>query len=908
MTDSNSTNTNQLERNTTSPNEQANAEEISPLVQQEQPPSPHVSNTYTTEQDSTTTMSQCSSQSDELTPLLSTSEIPHHSFLRRIFDPNWLHVAFIGVIILIGLLVITFNNIQSVVNDAIDLQVYNATFANFTSRGVNVHVQGSVEMKYHLMHTNFIQIAMIKLGAFVLGALKLSSLKPVQLHAQLVDLKSPFLYLADANPPMITIEIGNRAKTQLNFLTECTFGNTEFLQFLKYYYQLSGDDINLRVKMIAEEVNVNTLKLVNLRLHNVEVSDYLTINKNDLKTGLKINRFGVTSPGVNIINLSAQLEVPNQLGISLNVPPLQWDLLFDDCDAHLVKVGSWRTLPTRVDASKGITVDVEGVVEDVPGRLMDECENSSLSPINSLVQQYLREEPIKFYLHLNEKQSVDGVSQDLHWLFDTLKRMPPAELAVTLPRIHIMSNNFSINSCDLAMNHTDARSEKEDSHRVLPGNIKSNCSIEAVNPTSLNVDIDRFKCNVSLGMKDKTLMQAWSRDFVLLHSTQSKELVHVDVNVSDLDVDVIDPVYFGKVFNNVINKEETGLVTNSDIYVNISLANVEISLPVIGNATLQKLEIPFVKLPQAFDVLQEVNPVQFGSLVPQLDVEVEEVYFLGSNDHEVEFQVLVSLYNPLNISLEIPKLQGQAISIQFGQNKSKFGYASLKEVSLAKLQRSKVEATVKFSYDTYSDKVFLQDFISVYISSFTKDLTIDLTNNSVAGNSGLDAFMSQIKLHDVVMPNVSFTIPEYNIININNENDDDDDAVPTIPNQIAKQDAGVFIIETTIHVFTSDIELKIYNPISNAEVRLEVFQAFAKHEDVVLGYMSRREVIDLQPGFYVTPRIPIKIENGAASEILKRAINGDLSIDVMADVNVGFGLFGLRLIYKGKQLVSRIRL
>ena len=234
--------------------------------------------------------------------------------------------------------------------------------------------------------------------------------------------------------------------------------------------------------------------------------------------------------------------------------------------------------------------------------------------------------------------------------------------------------------------------------------------------------------------------------------------------------------------------------------------------------------------------------------------------------------------------------------VAFGQNKTNFGHASLRQVSLTKLERSKLEMNVKFNYETYSDKLFLQDFISVYVSSFTKNLTIDLTNNSVLANPGLNAFMNQIKIKDVTMPNVTFLIPEYNNRDI------------IVNKQLARQDAGAFIIETTIHVFTSELELKIYNPISNAEVRLEIFQAFAKHEDIVLGYVSRREVIDLQPGFYVTPRIPIKIENGAASDILKRALNGDLGIDVMADVNVGFGLFELRLIYKGKQLVSKIRL
>ncbi|KAI5956079.1 hypothetical protein KGF57_003565 [Candida theae] len=879
----------------------------SPLLQQSSPHVRYESNNTDQESVPTSiTVSQCSSISNELTPLLSAREVPQSSLFRKLFIPHWLHAVFVATIIFIGLTVITFNNIQSVVNDAIDLRVHNATFANFTSQGVNVHVQGSVEMKYHLMRTNFVQVAMIKTGAFVLGALKLSSKKPVQLHVQLVDLKSPFLYLADTSPPPITIHVGNRAKTELNFVTECTFGNTEFLDFLKYYYQLTGDDINLRVKMIAEEVNVNTLRLLNLKLYNVEVSDYLTISKKDLKSGLKINQFGVTSPKANTINLSAQLELPNQFGVSLDLPTLKWGILFSDCDSNLLRVGEWRTLPTQVGKDCPVRVNVEGVVMDVPTELMDDCRDS-VSPINSLIDQYLREKPIKFYLQLSSDQTFDDVPHDLRWIFDTLQRIPPAELAVLLPRINLASD-ISVKLSELAMNYTGGKSAEwlMQDGLAIAGNVRGNFSIKANAPASLEVDVERLKFNVSLGSSNATLMQGWSRDFVLLRTEHTKHHVSADVSVSDFDVSITDPVFLGRVVNDVINREDKSNFLNDDVYLNISLSQVDMSLPIVGNATLKDLNVPFVKVPKALSLLQEVSGLKFGSVIHELDVSIEEVYFLSSSEHEAEFQVLVSLYNPFNISMEIPPVPDQQIMVGFGQNKTKFGYASFGQVSLTKHERSELEVNVKFQYQSYSDKLFLQDFVSVYISSFTKDLSIDLTNNSVVGNPGLDAFMSQVKVQDITMPNVSFTIPEYSVgekktVSLR-------ESPRQQQRQQQKQDAGAFIIETTIHLFTSEIELKIYNPISNAEVRLEVFQAFAKHEDVVLGYTSRREVIDIQPGFYVTPRIPIKIENGAASDILKRALNGDLSIDVMADVNVGFGLFELRLIYKGKQLVSKIRL
>ncbi|KAI5949599.1 hypothetical protein KGF54_005476 [Candida jiufengensis] len=830
-------------------------------------------------------------EANELTPLLSKTEIPHYSILRSIFKPNWVHVLILFLILLVSTIYLTLNNIENSINDSINIEIYNTTFENLTRQGVNINVQGSITIDYNKIENNFVQKSILKLGSFLIGGITITSIKPVQIHVRLIDVDSPFLYLLDTIPPPIEVDIRQAHTTSLNFSSDCSLGETQFFEFLKYYYKLDGDEINMDVKIHSNQSQIQALKFVKFNIYDIEISDFVSVNKKDFKllpSVLEIKKVDITSDHPNVIDLSVNLQVSNDYGLTLDLSTIEWDLLFKDCNEELVKVGKWKTLPTKLSPHELTNVHVIGQITDVPSCLMEDCINH-VSPINQLVQNYLNESPIHFAIHLSDYQT----TTNLDWILNSLKSLPPIELSIKLPKIKIPLNSVESNSTDIIMNN-ETKDNKTLS-KILSTVINNNSTFQFSIPSPFVVDLYKFKLNFNVGWKNNLLLSAKSKEFVYSSVNQLEESLNVDVNSSDLDVDLINPSYIGKAVNKFINDNDYEFLINEDIYLNVSLTDIDLSLPLVNRTTIKHLDISQIKLPSKFaNLANDLNLVN-DLFLSQLNITINEVYLFESTPNSIEFLVELSIYNPLNLSLEIPKYNQQEISIGLNVNQTKVGSLNFKELFLPKDERTDIIANVKLEYSKPSEKQILQDFISNFISSNSSTTTSQLVNigsNSVTNNIGLDLFLREITIPNLTIPNITFNIPEYK----------------PAQNEVSTKDLKIFILDVTIHIITSEIEVKIYNPLINTELKLNILSSIAKYDDIILGYLAKTEYLIIPPGFYTSPRIPIKIYYGASMDLLKKNLNKELQIDLISELNLMIDLFELRLLYKGKNLVSKVRL
>ena len=124
----------------------------------------------------------------------------------------------------------------------------------------------------------------------------------------------------------------------------------------------------------------------------------------------------------------------------------------------------------------------------------------------------------------------------------------------------------------------------------------------------------------------------------------------------------------------------------------------------------------------------------------------------------------------------------------------------------------------------------------------------------------------------------------------------------------ASNKSSPFLLSATIHVLSSEIELTLYNPIANAEIKVELFQAEAKHGEVILGHISHQEYMIVPPGIYKSPRLPIKISPGVGMDVLRKAINGELDVQVIAVFTVKLDDFEAQLMYNGHGIQTLIKL
>ncbi|RLV89254.1 hypothetical protein JA1_005244 [Spathaspora sp. JA1] len=270
-----------------------------------------------------------------------------------------------------------------------------------------------------------------------------------------------------------------------------------------------------------------------------------------------------------------------------------------------------------------------------------------------------------------------------------------------------------------------------------------------------------------------------------------------------------------------------------------------------------------------------------GNFLDKLNTTVYSIYYVESTPTSLHLLMDVSIYNPTNITFDLPKeiLQSGLI-----YNNTNLAIATLEDVYIPQQEQVNISIGCTINSETNQDKAVLEYFLSKFISSgFENSTQVNIGNNHVVNNPGLNKLIEQINITNVTIPNIN---------------------LPSSHEEVSINSCP-FIIQATIHILTSEVELTLFNPIVNSEILVEVFQAEARYKDIILGYLLQRERLVVGPGIYKTPKLPIKI-NSIGMDVLKKAINGELNIEVLAMLNVQMDEFDVSLFYKGNDLKSNI--
>ncbi|EMG47386.1 hypothetical protein G210_2294 [Candida maltosa Xu316] len=711
----------------------------------------------------------------EETPLLPTKPHTKRSRLR------FFTIGFLGTLIFLSVFGYVIYNIANDIQTAIDksfhLNVNEVSLQQITPVGVDVHIVGVIDINYDQI-SNTIQRGAIKLFTGIFGALTISNLQPVEMHTRFIDLDSPFIHLVDSLPPPIEVGIGNQANTIIDIVSPCEFVSLNFVEFLNYYYQLD-DEIRLEIKGVSKEVNIKSL-FISTTVTNVEFHDFITVNKNDIMPDVNIDKFDLKSEN-GTINIKADASIIMKfLPLNINLPFgfINWNLFFEDCDANLIQVGDWTSSPFVVEPHKPIGLTVNANISSMPDCLMDDCKDNGQSPINKILDKYLQEKPIGFYLQIRDR----GILPD--WIFNFLHKSP-VRLEVKLPKINMnYPLDFVVDSSEVEINNTTAR-------------WNSNLSI-ITNKLPVDFDIEQFKFDFVLSGPEgsEILVGSSNNQFVLLNMTHNHHL-NIAAILPNMDVSVTDPTALGKIINELLN---THTVTD-DLFVKGNVDELTVNLP-FGEKkakVIEHLSIPSTKI---FPMVQDLDISQ--DLLNNLTI--DNVFLIGSSPSNLKLHVDLTMLNPTNITVDLP----EAVTIGVSKNNSLINLITIKECRIPKHDFFNVSVEMDLQSLTYHDKSILEYSISSFLSG--ENLTIAINNNS-ASSWGLNEVVRQIDVRNLM--------------------------VYSPPNLHKK-----FIIDATVHLITSEVELTIFNPIVNSELVVEVYTAFAKtHDDdqISLGHLLRRE-------------------------------------------------------------------
>lgn len=116
-----------------------------------------------------------------------------------------------------------------------------------------------------------------------------------------------------------------------------------------------------------------------------------------------------------------------------------------------------------------------------------------------------------------------------------------------------------------------------------------------------------------------------------------------------------------------------------------------------------------------------------------------------------------------------------------------------------------------------------------------------------------------------------------------------------------------FIRDTIMHIISKEVEMTLFNPISNRNLIIEIEEGEAICEGYIIGYLKEKIIWEVESGIWKSPRAKVEYANtgSAGWKIIENAIRGDGIINnmtvravVKVHISDSFGWTGLNILYK----------
>lgn len=351
-------------------------------------------------------------------------------------------------------------------------------------------------------------------------------------------------------------------------------------------------------------------------------------------------------------------------------------------------------------------------------------------------------------------------------------------------------------------------------------------------------------------IKDKVLEGHMKGDF------------HNNYFQNQLVIDSMDDHTIGYFVNEIIHNKSIGF----DLEAQIDILTVE--TPILSDTFKFNLK----------DQLQLAIPISVNELIEQLEIKIYDITVANSNEQQLKLFVDLHLNNLGNVSVDLQ----QPMMVNLMYNGSRIGNMEIDNLYIPPSGAdNKAEVSV---FQTPDNLLQLSEFVNKFIAG-KNDIEIEVDFEC---ESHLKA-LNEVKLPSFNLPQIGFD-KEGNQGNQGNQN---------------QVNQSPFLLETTIHLMGTYIELLALNPV-NKEVQVDLHQVIASYEGQELGRTGNKK-ITLAPGIHKTDKIPVQL-SGMGSEVLKKALNGAIEVEIVGEFTVGIDKFELESEYIGEGIKANIRL
>lgn len=287
------------------------------------------------------------------------------------------------------------------------------------------------------------------------------------------------------------------------------------------------------------------------------------------------------------------LSAFNKYPIELDIPELAFEIMVPGCadtDPFII-VAEASTGAIHVEPLSDVSANVYGVIHELPDSLTRACPDSSSSPLDMFLKQYMHGEPATLFVRGSSRPDGDTP----RWIADIL-----ASITIPVPfpgrTLDGLIRDFSLTDVHFTLPDPFADPDDPDANPKVSGNIMVTASL----PSDMNfaINVTNVKATADVLYKTKKMGELNLRKWQHANSTRvdgegndgpslkiESRIIEAPLNITDGDVfaDVVQALLFG---NKPISLDIQALV---DVKVETSLGELIVKeVPAEGKVPVKR--------------------------------------------------------------------------------------------------------------------------------------------------------------------------------------------------------------------------------------------------------------------------------------------------------------------------------
>ncbi|KAI1327579.1 hypothetical protein F5Y16DRAFT_187829 [Xylariaceae sp. FL0255] len=670
--------------------------------------------------------------------------------------------------------------------------------------------------------------------------------------------------LGSAVVPPLVVSLRDGTITKFDFIADVRPGNVEGMR------SIANDWLDGRLERLRLDGQADlSLKSGIFPLGTHPVSESLVFEANKIPAIPKYNitRFNVEDgPFEGSMVADVSLSAYNEFPVELDVPELAFDILVHGCAVHdpLIIVAEATTGQIHVKPESDVTVNVYGVVHELPDALTHACPHSSSSPLDLLLKQYMQGESATVFVRGSSKP--DGETPK--WISDIL-----ASVTVPVPfpgrSLDGLLKDFSLTDVHFSLPDPLADPDSPEGSPKVSGNIL----VTAAVPTEMNfgLNVTKVRATADVLYKNKKMGELNLRKWQHANSTRvegegddgpslkiESRIIEAPLNITDDDVftAVVQALLFGR---GPVTLDVKALV---DVKVETSLGELVVKeVPAEG------------KIP--------VKPLSCGGGIGSLYPQIGSLRILDTSLDSITLEAMVNVTNPTPYTATVP-----FANVHVVKNGSVLGDATIENVNVKTGLNTNLLVTAKWHprQGGPHGRQIGRDLVSQYISGWNTSITIKPHLKSIPGQPILCKALSRF--------NATFDVPHLKL-----PGDKPDEK-------------SHFIRDAAFHFLSSTATFTLVSPLQFNTLYIGFVNATAlyNHTEPV-GQILYDLPFAAPPGVSHTPRLPVDWTVGSVGyDAVKKAIGGKLKLDAAADVDVRLGNWKEEIWFRGTGIGASVHL